>query len=181
MELIEADLAAAGRLEFESVVRSHWPRIFALILKFERDRDYARDLTQECFCNAWRAWTRFRGDASVKTWLSHIAVNVVKNHVRRQRRWGPKATYDAWPPVESAAIHASPESNFLVRERIDAIWNASRRVSSQQQTALRLRFVNDLTTREIAEVMAISEGAVKAHLSRALDTIRTRLHLGVYT
>jgi RNA polymerase sigma-70 factor (ECF subfamily) len=83
--------------------------------------------------------------------------------------------------VESAAIHASPESNFLVRERIDAIWNASRRVSSQQQTALRLRFVNDLTTREIAEVMAISEGAVKAHLARALDTIRTRLLFGVYT
>jgi RNA polymerase sigma-70 factor (ECF subfamily) len=149
-----------------------------LILKFERDRDYARDLTQECFCNAWRAWTHFRGDSSVQTWLSHIAVNVVKNHARRQRRWGPRAAYDACTPTERADTRTSPASNFLVCERIAATWNASRRVSSQQQTALRLRFVNDLTTREIAELMAISEGAVKAHLSRALGTIRTRLLLG---
>jgi len=77
--------------------------------------------------------------------------------------------------VAPPRIQSSPEADFLMSERIEAVWSASRFVSSQQQTALRLRFVHDLTTREIADVMEISEGAVKAHVFRALHTIRGRL------
>jgi len=111
----------------------------------------------------------------VQTWLSRIAVNVVKNHVRRQRNLRPMPLHDGPAFVECPRIQNSPEAEFLMSERIEAVWSASRFVSSQQQTALRLRFVHDLTTREIADVMEISEGAVKAHVFRALHTIRGRL------
>jgi len=111
----------------------------------------------------------------VQTWLSRIAINVVRNHARRQVRRGPNVASDEYIIIEPVDLHGSPERNFLKHERIDAVWNASRGISPQQEKVFRLRFVNDLTTREIAEAMAISEGAVKGHLARALDNIRTRL------
>jgi len=163
-------------MDFDEVVRRNWGRIFALVTKFERDRETARDLTQECFSNAWRGWHGFRHHASVRTWLSHIAMNVVKNHARRQ---GRRAVAES-DPVRANEYHSeiqrSPETVLLVNERIQAIWRATRFVSMQQLTAFRLRFVNDLTTVEIAGVMGISEGAVKGHLFRAVQTIRRVVH-----
>jgi RNA polymerase sigma-70 factor (ECF subfamily) len=142
-----------------------------LITKFERDRDTARDLTQECFSHAWRGWQGFRQDASVRTWLSHIAINVLRSHARRQARRAAERD-----PVclndDHARTQSSPETLLLVKEKVQAIWSASSFVSMQQSTAFRLRFAHDLTMVEIAGVMGISEGAVKGHLFRAVQTIR---------
>lgn len=162
---------SGAEVDFDEVVRRNWGRIFALVTKFERDRDTARDLTQECFSHAWRGWQSFRQDASVRTWLSHIAMNVVRSHARRQgKRSAERET--AFAHKEHSRTQISPETVLLVNEQIEAIWRASSFVSIQQLTAFRLRFAHDLTTVEIAGVMGISEGAVKGHLFRAVQTIR---------
>jgi RNA polymerase sigma-70 factor (ECF subfamily) len=158
-------------MEFDEVVRGHWAHIFALVTQFERDRETARDLTQECFSKAWRGWQGFRQDASVRTWLSHIAINVVRSHARRQGRRAVAERDPAFAKEDNPRV-PSPETLLLVDERIQAIWRATTFVSEQQLTAFRLRFVSDLTTVEIAGVMGISDGAVKGHLFRAVQTIR---------
>ena len=163
---------ASLQMEFGEVVRGNWGHIFALVTQFERDRDTARDLTQECFSNAWRGWQSFRQDASVRTWLSQIAMNVLRNHARRQGRRAVVEHELACPNEDYSRTQSSPETVLLFTERVQAIWRATRFVSMQQLTAFRLRFVNDLTTVEIAGVMGISEGAVKGHLFRAVQTIR---------
>ena len=159
-------------MDFDELVRGQWGRIFALITKFERDRDTARDLTQECFSNAWRGWQNFRQEASVPTWLSHIAMNIVRNHARRQGRRARLERTHADPHEDHSGNQCSPEAVLLLNEQIQAIWQAARFASMQQLTAFRLRFVSDLTTVEIAGIMGISEGAVKGHIFRAVQTIR---------
>ena len=71
--------------DFDQVVRSYWSRIFRYVLASVRDVGTAETLTQECFYNAYRGRTRFRGDASVHTWLVRIATNVVRDHLRSRR------------------------------------------------------------------------------------------------
>jgi RNA polymerase sigma-70 factor (ECF subfamily) len=168
----QADRNCIRQLDFDEMVRGQWGRIFALITKYERDRDTARDLTQECFWNAWRGWQNLRQEASLPTWLSHIAVNIVRNHARRQ---GRRARLERDPSNQyeyHSGIQSSPEAALLLNEQIHAIWHAAQFVSMQQLTAFRLRFLSDLTTLEIAGVMGISEGAVKGHIFRAVQTIR---------
>ena len=168
----KAECDRIRQLDFDEIVHGQWGRIFALITRFERDRDTARDLTQECFSNAWRGWRNFREEASVTTWLSHIAMNIVRNHARRQGRRARIERDPANPREYHSGIQSSPETVLLINEQIQAIWRAARFVSMQQFTAFRLRFVSDLTTVEIAGIMGITEGAVKGHLFRAVQTIR---------
>src|SRR5437899_4149901 len=71
--------------DFESVVREHQRRIYRFLFAMLRDPDAASTLTQECFLRAFKNWKSFRGDSSVATWLTKIAVNLARDH-RRDRR-----------------------------------------------------------------------------------------------
>jgi RNA polymerase sigma-70 factor (ECF subfamily) len=165
----------ASTCEFEGIVREHWSHLLGLIARFERDRDSARDLTQECFCRAWKGWPYFRGDASPKTWLSHIAMNIGRDHARRRtRRQVIHASPDSIPRPQPA-LEKSPEATLITQERIRAVWAAAQSVSPQQLKVLQLRFLHDLTVAEIAEALGTNEGTVKTQLFRALESIRKRL------
>src|SRR5215469_2864199 len=73
--------AGAGEFEdFDSLVRTHRPRIFRFLLAFLRDRDLAENLTQDCFIHAYRARNQFRGAATIATWLMQIAANLLRDH-----------------------------------------------------------------------------------------------------
>src|SRR5580700_1597495 len=76
------DLAAA---DFDAVVRLYWPRIFRFALASLRDRDAAQTVAQDCFLKAYRGRERFRGEASLLTWLMQIAVNLVRDNARNRR------------------------------------------------------------------------------------------------
>src|SRR5919108_3680325 len=79
--------AASGiaEREFELLVGQHQRSIYRLLLGLTRDPDAAETLTQECFLKAFQNRNGFRGEASVKTWLMRIAINLAYDH-RRSRR-----------------------------------------------------------------------------------------------
>ena len=68
--------------DFDEVVRVYRPRILRFLLSSLTDRDAAESLTQECFLKAWSARHQFRGDSSLSTWLTRIAVNLMRDHLR---------------------------------------------------------------------------------------------------
>ena len=69
----------------------------------------------------------------------------------------------------------SPEKMLLHQEAVEAVWKAVEALSQQQRAVFVLRFVEELELREIAEVMGLRVGSVKAHLFRALQTVRGQL------
>src|SRR5690349_20047544 len=71
--------------DFDAVVALHWPAVFRFALASLRDTDLAATVAQDCFVKAYRARERFRGDASVRTWLMQIAVNLVRDTARSRR------------------------------------------------------------------------------------------------
>jgi len=166
--------------DFDAVVRRYWPKVFRFVLSSIRDRDAAETLTQDCFLRAYQARHRFRGDASVSTWLMQIAINLVRDFARSRRirfwRRVKDMAVDCASLNDGLAGHGiSPEMQTVVKEQMEAVWRATGKLSERQRTVFLLRFVEDMDLLEIASVMGVTEGAVKVHLFRAVHTVRERM------
>jgi len=173
-----ADEVAAQ--EFSAVVVSHRPQIYRFLLASTRDPDLAETLTQDCFLKAHRNWRSFRGESSAMTWLMRIAINLQKDHWRNRRLqfWRQTRTnaVDAdeasdWLPSNES----SAEQRLLAREQVNRVWQAVKGLSERQRTVFLLRHVDEMELSEIAQSTGLSEGTVKAHLSRALARVRAEL------
>ena len=173
--------AGAGGLEdFESLVRLHRPRIFRFLLASLRDRETAENLTQDCFIRAFQGRHRFRGEASVATWLMQIAANLVRDHRGSNRLKFWRRTVDTGVDVGALSDwipdqHGSPEAMALAREQVEAVWSAVADLSERQRTVFLLRFVEDMDILEIAAATDMREGTVKTHLFRAVEAVRRKL------
>jgi RNA polymerase sigma-70 factor, ECF subfamily len=180
MAALAGDTRADDLEDFDSLVRLHRPRVFRFLLASLRDRETAENLTQDCFFRAYQARGGFRGASSPATWFLQIAANLVRDHESssRLRFWRRNLHSDADVAELASAIpdrQQSPEAQALIREQVQAIWSAAGGLPARQRTVFLLRFVEDMDLLEIAEVTGMKEGTVKAHLFRALQSVRARL------
>jgi RNA polymerase sigma-70 factor, ECF subfamily len=170
----------AAAQEFSSIVQDHRPKIFRFLLASTRDVDLAETLTQECFLKAHRNWDSFRGESSVMTWLMRIAINLEKDHWRNRRMQFWRHTRMNSVDLDEASEwlpsgERSVEQKMLAREQVAQVWTAVKGLSARQRTVFLLRYVEELELSEIAQATSLSEGTVKAHLSRALVKVRAEL------
>jgi RNA polymerase sigma-70 factor (ECF subfamily) len=166
--------------DFDEVVRVYRPRILRFLLSTLTDRDAAESLTQECFLKAWTARQQFRGDSSLSTWLTRIAVNLMRDHLRnRSLRFWQKTRGSSLDVMDISDWvpdgRSSPESIALARDRVAAVWEAVKDLSAHQRTVFVLRFVEEQELEEIATTIGMNLSTVKSHLYRALATIRERM------
>jgi RNA polymerase sigma-70 factor (ECF subfamily) len=166
--------------EFSAVVIKHRPQIFRFLLSSTRDVDLAETLTQECFLKAHRNWASFRGESSAMTWLMRIAINLQKDHWRNRRMQFWRQTQTNAVDLDEASEwlpsgERSAEQLLLAREQVKRVWQSVKGLSERQRTVFLLRFVDEMELSEIARATGLSEGTVKAHLSRALARVRTEL------
>jgi RNA polymerase sigma-70 factor (ECF subfamily) len=175
---MQADETAAQ--EFSGVVASHRPHIYRFLLASTRDPDLAETLTQECFLKAHRNWASFRGESTAMTWLMRIAINLQKDHWRNRRMQFWRQTQTNSVDVDEASSwlpsnEAGQEQQLLAKERVRQVWAAVKDLSERQRTVFMLRYVEEMELNEIAKATGLSEGTVKAHLSRAVGKVREQL------
>jgi RNA polymerase sigma-70 factor (ECF subfamily) len=173
-----ADQIAAE--EFSRIVQSHRPQIFRFLLASTRDVDLAETLTQDCFLKAHRNWGSFRGESSAMTWLMRIAINLQKDHWRNRRMQFWRHTRNNAVDLDEASDwlpsgERSAEQGLLAKEQVGRVWKAVEKLSERQRTVFLLRYVEERDLGEIAASTGLSEGTVKAHLSRALAKVRIEL------
>ena len=166
--------------EFSTVVTTHRPQIFRFLLASTRDVDLAETLTQDCFLKAHRNWGSFRGESSAMTWLMRIAINLQKDHWRNRRMQFWRQTRTNSVDLDEASEwlpsgERSAEQQLLAREKEKQVWQSVEGLSERQRTVFLLRYVDELELSEIAQATGLSEGTVKAHLSRALGRVRAEL------
>jgi RNA polymerase sigma-70 factor, ECF subfamily len=181
LETIAAEAAeGVAAQDFTRVVETHRPQIFRFLLASTRDLDLAETLTQECFLKAHRNWGRFRGESSAMTWLMRIAINLQKDHWRNRRLQFWRHTRTNAVDLDEASEwlpsgERSAEQRMLAREQVEHVWKAVAGLSQRQRTVFLLRYVEDQELSDIARSTGLSEGTVKAHLSRALGKVRAEL------
>ena len=166
--------------EFSSIVASHRPQIFRFLLASTRDVDLAETLTQDCFLKAHKHWSSFRGESTAITWLMRIAINLQKDHWRNRRvQFWRHTRINAVDSEEASewlpSGESSPEQQLLAREQVKRVWQAVEGLSERQRTVFLLRYVEEMEIAEIGKATGLSEGTVKAHLSRALGRVRGQL------
>jgi RNA polymerase sigma-70 factor (ECF subfamily) len=166
--------------DFELVARTWWPAVFRYALSSLRDPDAAATLAQDCLLKAWRSRQSFRGDSSLRTWLMQIAVNLVRDYGRNRRLQFWKNLRNAPSSVEAAAESLagrdlSPEARAAIHQQVTAVWAVTATLPERQRTVFLLRFVEEMDLLEIAAATGMAEGTVKAHLFRALRTVRERM------
>ena len=166
--------------EFSTVVARHRPQIFRFLLSSTRDVDLAETLTQDCFLKAHRNWSSFRGESSAMTWLMRIAINLQKDHWRNRRMQFWRRTQSNAVALDEASEwlpsgERSVEQQLLAKERVGQVSKAVDGLSERQRTVFLLRYVEEAELSEIARATGLSEGTVKAHLSRAVAKVRAKL------
>jgi RNA polymerase sigma-70 factor, ECF subfamily len=166
--------------DFDEVVRLYRPRIFRYLMATLNDRDAAESLTQDCFFKAWNARHQFRGESSLMTWLTRIAVNLARDYIRNRRmRFWQKTRSEALDPMDIGDWlpdeRSTPEQAFMAREKVNAVWSVVQQLSPHQRTVFLLRFVEEMELPQIAQATGMNENTVKSHLYRALRTVRERV------
>jgi RNA polymerase sigma-70 factor, ECF subfamily len=161
---------------FDEIIRQHQRRVYRVLYLLLKDADAADTLTQECFLRAYRNLETFRGECRIDTWLLRIAVNLARDHGKSRRAsfWKRLIGLEDAEGNESHfhGSQPSPERVLLAREEVDAVWSAVASLSQQQQTIFLLRFAEEMSLTEIADILKLSVGTVKAHLFRATAKIR---------
>jgi RNA polymerase sigma-70 factor (ECF subfamily) len=163
---------------FDQIVRQHQRRIYRVIFLLVRDSDVADTLTQECFLRAYQKLDGFRRECSLSTWLLRIAVNLARDHGKNRRLafWrkaiAPPEKTETDPAFDLAAAQPSAEQVLLARETLQAVWRAAATLPQQQKTIFLLRFAEEMSLAEIAEVLGIETGTVKTHLFRAISKVK---------
>ena len=170
---------------YERLVAEHSADVYALLFRLTSDAEEAKDLTQETFLRAFQNIDRFRGDASLRTWIYRIAINQARNRWRwwRRRRRDATVSIDATDerfetPLAATLSNknaASPEQETLARERQTQLRDALRGLRRSYREAVVLRDVEGFSYEEIAQTLQISIGTVKSRISRGRLELRKQL------
>jgi RNA polymerase sigma-70 factor, ECF subfamily len=128
-----------------------------------RDMDLADDIAQDAFLKVYRSLTTFRGEASVKTWLLTITRNTAYDYMRKA--FWKKVTLVGF--VGSAGTYQSAESEAMEKLYASDIWKKVISLPPKYREILILHAHYQLSTKEMAAILNISEGTVKSRLHHA--------------
>ena len=166
----EGDTAA-----FAEMIRRYQNLVFATAFQILRDRALAEDVAQEAFVAAFRSLPDLRAESSFPPWLRKIARNLALASRKEQRRFGA---------IEEAGVLQSPPADAgqeVERERreADAFGEEVRRIVSSLSETLRfpvmLCHIDDLSTRDAARFLGITEGALRKRLHDGKKKLQERI------
>jgi RNA polymerase sigma-70 factor (ECF subfamily) len=166
--------------DIDALVRTYRPRLLRFVAFSIGDADLAESITQDCFLKAYNGRANFRGDCSVNTWLTSIAVNLIRDQQRLQKfRFWRQARATAIDVTDAANFlpsnEASPESRILIKEKAAQVVAALENLSPNQRTIFLMRFTEEMDLSEIAAVTKMPINTVKTHLHRALKSVRSQV------
>ena len=168
LTLMAKRASQGDREAFRVIVRSTQDRLYRMAARMTGSTADAEDVVQDAYLKAHRALCRgsFDGRSSVGTWLYRIAANTALDHLRRSQ------TRKEEPQSSDARVdqHVSSDARLALAEL--AQWLED--LPPDQRAALVLKSVEGLTSKEVAEALGRSEGAVEQLLVRARATLKKR-------
>mgnify|MGYP001078564003 CR=1 FL=1 len=180
-ELAARHAPAALVGDFAGWMQAEQKRVFLLCRRLLGDADEADTATQEVFVKAWQALSR-PGAAALEDpakWLSRVAVNTCLDRLRSRRWqfWRRRPNQENEAAILATASSSSPtgEDQLFAQQIGRRLAEALSRLSPRQRAAFVLRHYEDRSLEEIAAILGLDIGTVKAHLARALAKLRVEL------
>ena len=177
-----AALTLGGRqTAFSEIMARHEAPLFRLIRGHVGDADTALDLTQDSFIAAYRALAQYDQARPLRSWLVRIAINKCRDRARRRAVRGLLSfarPLDAAINETVADSAPNAEQQLGDARELDRLWAAIATLPGNLKEPLLLRTVEELSQRETAQVLAISEKAVETRVHRARKQLEKIMHAG---
>jgi len=155
---------------FDEIVARHKRAVYSTARRLLGSHEDADEAAQIAFVRAWQALDGFRGESSLRTWLVRIVLNVSKSLRARAR------PLDGLEGQEQLADTRAGSDELLRRRELRArVRRAVDRLPPRQREVVILKVFSEMTHREVAEILELSVGAVKAHLHQAVSNLRRRM------
>jgi RNA polymerase sigma-70 factor (ECF subfamily) len=171
---------------FDALVGKYQRYVFNLIYQHLGKADELEDVAQEVFLRIYKFIRKYRGNASLESWIYKIVLNFCRTHVRR------RAVFARFF-VQSAAQDGDEKSFSILDNLSDTAYDPAQQIEAKTlaqdiigavrslppiyRDILIMREVNELSYEEIAEILGISIGTVKSRISRARDLVRQKVQL----
>ncbi len=173
---IDADRAAVERVlagdigAFEEIVRRWQGPLVNMAYRFCRDRSRAEELAQEAFLRAFRALPQWRREAAFSTWLFALSSNLYRTELRRNP--APAVALDR---VAEPRDWRPEDGGLEDRDMAEALRQMVHAMPAKYREALVLYYFHEMNIESTAASLGVSEGTVKARLSRGRDILRRKL------
>ncbi len=175
--LTEKDLPAESendrREALESLFMSHHKRVFSVALNFfGGNSETAEDITQQVFLKIFSKLENFRGEAELTTWLYRITINACIDEQRKSRRFSFLADLFG---IGEPKTNRTQDEKFYQKEISGEVQKAVATLKIKFRLPIVLKYVENLSYREIAEVLECSEGTVASRLNRGHKLLARKL------
>jgi RNA polymerase sigma-70 factor (ECF subfamily) len=178
---------SGDREAFDALVARYQRYVFNLVYQHLGNVNELEDVSQEVFLRIYKFIRKYRGNASLESWIYKIVLNYCRTHARRRsalsrmfvaptaKRRDDESSFELLDiiPDQSYDPATTTEQRRLVQDILDAV----RALPEIYRNILIMREVNELSYEEIAEILGISIGTVKSRISRARDLVRQKVKL----
>lgn len=156
----------------DALVAEHYRAVYGVTYRVLGDEELAADAAQDTFIKAIAALASFRGEASLRTWLLRIAANTARSAGRRttSRR---EVALD--PEIRRHSDRVDPAALAVTRTEAERAARALEQLPEKQRLAVSLRIYQDLSHREIGEILGSSEGAARVNYHLGIKRLRELL------
>ncbi len=165
---------------FRAIMRTHNQKLYRLARSIIRNDSEAEDIVQETYVTAFAHLASFRGEASLATWLSRIAINEALGRLRKKRR--AASVIAAEPagdahiiPFPLAASGDDPERTMAQRQILRLVEQATDTLPDVYRTVFVARVIEGLSMEETADLLGVKPQTVKTRLHRARALVRKQL------
>ena len=178
---LNSQVIAERRLEFEDLVTRLLPSFRRLAMRLLRNTEDAEDAVQDALLSAFKNIARFEGRAQMSSWLMTIITNAARMKLRRRPRCQMVALEEdseerRWTASQMLADHRpTPEESVERCQLSELVTKLIGGLPDPQRSALRLR-CDDFSIREVAQVLGVPVGTVKARLARGRAKVMQRFH-----
>lgn len=159
--------AKGNKAAFDELFARHGQKVYNLFLRALGNAATASDLTQETFLRVVTARERYAPARTFSSWLYTIAMNLLRDQIRRRKRQGPTEDLSI---VDLELAYAAPDEENA--EQLAAVQKAVQCLPAEQREVILLAKYQALSYAEIAKILGIAETAAKQRGYRALKTLR---------
>lgn len=166
---------------FEELVKKYEHKIYNLALRLTGNPEEAGDILQETFLKAYRSLNSFKGEANFSTWLYRIAMNIALMRKRKEKGKvfesidAPQFTAEGEITKEIPDWSTNPEAEIENKEVRNILTNALASLPDDYRAVLVLRDIQNLSNKEVSEILKLSIPTVKSRLHRARLFLRNEV------
>ncbi len=161
---------------FQRLYEDYNRDVFNFLTYLTRDREVAEDLMHEVYVRVLKSYGRFEGKSSEKTWLFAIAKNVSIDYFRKQSMIKKHSNiHFDWETQQLTATDRLPEQLIEANEEQRLLLEALNTCTGDQEMVILMRFFQDLSVAETAEILDWTESKVKTTQHRAVKALKVKL------